>query len=105
MTKFKFDQAMSLPDIRTFLATELPEYDVTVKNSLVEYVEVKSSSFVGVWIRIKKNQVLIFGGIPSAMARAAFGPMWIPLFLRSSFNRLESEVARHIEGKYKVDRV
>ena len=78
MTKFKIEQAMSLSAIRNVLAAELPEYDVTVKHTFVEYVEVKYSSFVGVWIRMKKNQVWIFGVVPSAIARFAFGPALIP---------------------------
>ncbi|CAN5908078.1 hypothetical protein BH11BAC7_BH11BAC7_19240 [soil metagenome] len=66
----------SINAIADALRRELPQYEVEIKqNSLLgfEYVEVRKSSYSGVWVRLKNDKITWNGVVPSAAARVFLG--------------------------------
>ena len=75
------------------------KYKVSLKKNPVmgfEYIEVRKSAWVGVWVRRMKNKVTIMGCIPSTFNRAMLGGLITILILKGKMNRLEKEVGTHI---------
>ena len=75
--KLEYTTDMTFEAMKDALTTALPQYEVKIlKNPLAkfEYIEVKKSGTVGVWIRgfDKKGRVQLTNAIPSTMARAFF---------------------------------
>jgi hypothetical protein len=72
--KLKHYPEMTFDNMVQTLQKELPQYETRLlKNPLLgfQYIEVKKSGFVGVWIRIFENKqnIQLIKAIPSAMAR------------------------------------
>ncbi len=86
------------------LKEQLPQYTVKkLKNPIArfEFVEVKKSGTVGVWIRIfeKKQQVTLMNCMPSALARGLLGLVFILFFLGAQ-NKLRNEVGESIKQNF-----
>ena len=88
---------MTFDNMKAALAEELPQYEVELKkNPLLgfEYVQVKKSGFVGVWVRVfdKKNEVRLINGMPAWWARALLGGLLVIAFVWGSMQRVNREV-------------
>lgn len=84
--------------MKAALTQKFPAYEVELKKNPLarfEYIQVRKSPFVGVWIRIfpKKNRVTLIKTIPSTWARAFLGGLLTMLFAGGAQGRLRKEVA------------
>jgi hypothetical protein len=89
-------EEMSFDKITEVLTEELPQYEVSLlKNPIArfEYVQVKKTGSVGVWVRIieKKQEVLLIKAMPSALVRALFGGLLLILFVNGAQNKVRDE--------------
>lgn len=84
---------------------EHPEWQVTVKkNPLLrfEYVAVRKSALIGVWIRIfeKKGFALLIKAIPAAWVRALLGGLLLYAFTAGAQGKVLNEVSRILSEKF-----
>jgi len=89
------------------LKEKFPNYTIELKKNAIarfEYIQVRKSAYVGVWIRIfpKKNRVMLVKTIPSTMARALLGGLIAILIASSAQGKLRNEVAEVIKGEFKT---
>ena len=100
----KSQKKLSIETILAMLKDEFPEYDVKSRNSLAagEYVQVRKSAFIGVWVRIKKksNTLVVVSCVPSDWARALFFGLILYLFISSSLNQMQQEVYSFLQEKF-----
>ncbi len=87
------------------IKAELPQYETSIKkNPLMgfQYIEVKKSGTVGVWIRVfeKKNRVNLMNAIPSNMARAFFGGLLLILFVSAAQTKVRKETGAVLLKKF-----
>ena len=90
---------MNLDSIQAALAEASLPYEVSRKKNPLfkwEYLEVKKSAVVGIWIREmdKKGEVALIPCIPSALARAFFGGLIFMILFKSA----RGEVAEKLAG-------
>ena len=92
------------------LKAEFPQYVVSSKKNPIakfEYVEVRKSGTVGVWVRIldKKNEVHVVNCIPSAGARALFGGLLVLAFVWGAQSKVRKEVGPVLINKFNTKEV
>ena len=88
---------MSFEKMTKVLKEAFPQYKVTLeKNPLAkwQYVQVKKSGTVGVWIRTypKKKTALLIKAIPSSLVRALYGGLILILFVMKAQGKVQKEV-------------
>lgn len=91
------------------LMEKFPQYKVRLlKNPLMsfQYVEVKKSGTVGVWVRImdKKDQVWLISCMPSPIARALLGLIFVFFFIGAQ-KKLNVEVGTVIKETFNTSEV
>ena len=80
-----------------------PQYTITLKRNRFlgfSYIEVKKSSLIGSWIRMKNNKVSTVGCIPSLFVRIMFGGLILIAFINGKLKRLGNEVGGYLYAKY-----
>lgn len=107
--KFVLNPAITYDSLEQTLREKLPNYTIKkLKNPIArfDYVEVKKSGTVGIWIRImdKKNQVRLINCMPSAFARAMLGALFI-IFFMGAQNKLNKEVGAIIKQNYNTSEI
>jgi hypothetical protein len=83
--KITYTPEMTFEAMQDAVRSELPEYTTEIKkNPLLgfQYLEVKKSGTVGVWVRVfeKKGRVQLMNAIPSFWARLLFGGLLLIAF-------------------------
>ncbi len=91
--------------MQTALVKKLPAYQVELKKNPLarfEYIQVRKSPFVGVWVRVypKKNRITLIKTIPSTWARAFLGGLLTMLFASGAQGKLRKEVAGVLEKEF-----
>ena len=86
---------------------KFPNYIIELKKNPLagfEYIQVRKSAYVGVWIRIfpKKNRVMLIKTIPSTMARALLGGLIAMLIASGAQKKLMDEVAEVLKAEFKT---
>ena len=107
--KLQLNPGITFEALEHNLTQKLPQYTIKkLKNPIArfEYIEVKKSGTVGVWIRIieKKQQVLLINCMPSAFARAMLGLIFI-LFFIGGQNKLRKEVGEIIKQDFNTGEI
>jgi len=95
--KLNLTEEMSFEKMTEVLKKELPQYEVSLKKNPLtkwQYVEVKKSGAVGVWVRTfpKKNEAWLIKAMPSALVRGLFGGLILILFVMGAQGRVQKEV-------------
>ena len=108
--KLKLHPDMTLEAMTATLQKECPQYETALlKNPLLgfQYIEVKKSGFVGVWIRSfdKKGHITLIKAIPSAMARGFLGGLLLILIVNGAQGRVRKDVEEALKRKYNTENV
>ena len=103
--KIKFTPEMTFEAMAEAIKTELPQYETTIKkNPLMgfQYIEVKKSGTVGVWIRVfeKKGRINLMNAIPSNTVRALFGGLLLILFVSAAQTKVRKEAGAVLIQKF-----
>jgi hypothetical protein len=101
----QLNDSMNFPAMLKVLQEKLPQYKIEMKKNPVarfEYLQVRKSAYVGVWIRImsKQNKVMLIKTIPSTMHRALFGGLIAILIAYSAQKKLSQEVAEVLKTAF-----
>ena len=94
---------VSIEDMFETIKSGFPQYTVTLKkNSILRfrYIEVRKSSTIGSWIRLKDNKITVVGGIPSFFIRMMFGGLILIAFISGKLKKLCEEVGGYLQTKY-----
>ncbi|MDX2360139.1 MAG: hypothetical protein QNK23_05000 [Crocinitomicaceae bacterium] len=101
--KIKHTEEMTFEAMRDALRSELP-YPVEIKKNPMgfQYLEVKKSGTVGVWIRVfeKKGRVQLMNAIPSFMARLMLGGLLLIAFTHSAQSKVRKESGAILINKF-----
>jgi hypothetical protein len=103
----ELNDAMTFPAMLKVLKEKLPNYTIILRKNPVlgfEYIQVRKSAYVGVWIRIfpKKNQVRLIKTIPSAMARAMFGGVFAILIASPAQEKVRDQIAAVLKAEFRT---
>ena len=103
--KIKHTPEMTFEGMAQVIKTELPQYTTTLKkNPLMrfQYIEVKKSGTVGVWIRVfdKKGKVQLMNAMPSTAARAFLGGVLILMFVWGAQSKVRKETGALLIEKF-----
>ena len=103
----QLNDSINFQSMLKVLTEKLPNYKIELKKNPVarfEYIQVRKSNYVGVWIRIfpKKNRVMLIKTIPSTMHRALFGGLIAILIASSAQGKLVNEVAEVLKTEFKT---
>jgi hypothetical protein len=93
---------VTIQDLEKLLDSELPHYKIDYKKALLgnDYVQVSKSSFVGAWVKVKKdNAIVINGVIPSPWVRGLLGGLLVNAMTYSSRKKIENEIGTMLSGK------
>src|SRR5258705_11701802 len=102
----ELNDSINFQSMMKVLTEKFPNYTIVLKKNLIaEYIQVRKSTYVGLWIRIfpKKNRVMLIKTIPSTWARAFFGGLIAILIASSAQEKLRNEVADVIKGEFKTE--
>lgn len=96
---------INFDSLQATLKEKFPQYQVTKKKNPItkwEYVEVRKSAGVGVWVRIfpNKNEFWLIKCIPSTAMRALFGGLLFLAFVVGAQGKLQKEVADVLKAKF-----
>ena len=108
--KLKLHPEMTFDSMVQTLQNELPQYQTSLlKNPLLgfQYIEVKKSGFVGVWIRSfeKKGNITLMKAIPSALARGFLGGLLLILIVNGAQGRVRKDVEEVLKRKFNTENV
>jgi len=108
--RLEYTTDMTFEAMKDTLAAALPQYEVKVlKNPLAkfEYVEVKKSGTVGVWIRVfdKKGRVQLTNAIPSTAARAFLGGLLLIAFTYGAQSKVRKEAGAVLIEKFNTKEI
>ncbi len=103
--KLSLDKNMSYDSILPILQEKFPDYIIEKKKNPIakfEYIQVRKSAFVGLWVRIlpNKNAVYLMQAIPGFWARALFGGLLVLLFLQGALRKVMKEVSETLIENY-----
>ncbi len=95
--KIAHTKEMTFESMCQIIQEEYPHYKTSIKrNPLLgfQYIEVKKTGFVGIWIRIfeKKDRILLINATPSTWARAFFGGLLLIAFTYKTQSRVRKEI-------------
>ncbi len=101
----QLNDAITFETMTRVLTEKFPAYKIELKKNPIarfEYVQVRKSAYVGVWIRTfpKKNRVMLIKTIPSIWARALFGGLIAILLASSAQGKLRKEVAEVLKKEF-----
>ncbi len=107
---FKLNSGMNLAIISAELKITLPNYKIELlKNPITrfEYIQVRKSALIGVWIRIfeKKEIIKLMGCVPSPMARIIFSGLLPLLFLFPSQKKVKLDIKNVLVNKFKINEI
>jgi hypothetical protein len=103
----ELNESMNFQSMLTALKSKLPNYVIELKKNPIarfEYLQVRKSAYVGVWIRILpgKNKVVLIKTIPSTMARALLGGLIAMLIASAAQQKLVNEIAQVLMAEFKT---
>ena len=101
----ELNDSINFQSMMKVLTEKFPNYTIVLKKNLIaEYIQVRKSTYVGLWIRIfpKKNRVMLIKIIPSTMARALLGGLLAMLIASGAQQKLMNEVAEVMKGEFKT---
>ena len=101
----ELNDSINLQSMMKALTEKFPNYTIVLKKDLIaEYIQVRKSTYVGLWIRIfpKKNRVVLTKIIPSTMARALLGGLLALLIASGAQEKLMNEVAELMKAEFKT---
>ncbi len=103
----ELNDSMNFQGMLKVLQEKLPHYTIELKKNPIarfEYIQVRKSAYVGVWIRIfpKKNRVMLIKTIPSTMARALFGGLIAILIASAAQGKLMDETAEVLKAEFRT---
>ena len=101
----QLNNSITFQSMMKVLAEKLPIYKFELKKNPIarfEYIQVRKSAYVGVWIRIfpDKNKVMLIKTIPSTLARAFLGGLIAVIIASSAQERLRTEVAEVLKKEF-----
>ena len=100
--KIQPSSPVTIQELEKLLDSELPHYKIDYKKAVLgkDYVQVSKSSFVGAWVRVKKdNSVVIDGVIPSVWVRGLLGGLLVNVMTRAARNKMENEIGDMLSAK------
>ncbi len=101
----ELNDSINFQSMMKVLTEKFPNYTIVLKKNLIaEYIQVRKSTYVGLWIRIfpKKNRVMLIKIIPSTMARALLGGLLAMLIASGAQEKLMNEVAELMKAEFKT---
>ena len=102
--RFQIISNVSIEQLFEDIKSQFPEYKATLKkNPLLrfQYIELRKSATVGVWIRIRNNNNFwIAGAIPSPVIRALFGGLILYVFIVGKMKKIEKQIGGYVREKY-----
>jgi hypothetical protein len=93
---------ITIEDLEKLLDSELPHYKIDHKKALMgkDYVQVSKSSFIGAWVKLKKdNTIVVDGVIPSVWVRGLLGGLLINAMTFSKRKKMETEIGDMLSAK------
>ena len=101
------NDSISFDSMMKVLSVNFPNYTIVLKKNPVarfEYIQVRKSTYVGLWIRIfpNKNRVMLIKAIPSTMARAFLGGLIAIIIASGAQGKLMREVAEVLKKEFKT---
>ena len=102
--KLELTPEMTFEKMTEVLKEEFPQYKVRLlKNPLMrfQFIEVKKSGFVGVWVRVmKEKEVWLIKAIPSGLVRGLLGGLLLIAFLYNPQKKVQEEVAAAMKKRF-----
>ena len=101
----ELNDSIGFQSLLKVLTEKCPGYTTVLKKNPVarfEYIQVKKSAYVGLWIRIfpDKKRVVLTKTIPSTMARAFLGGLIAAVIASGAQGRLLDEIADLIKKEF-----
>jgi hypothetical protein len=103
----ELNDSINFQSMMKVLTQNFPNYSIELKKNPVarfEYIQVRRSAYVGLWIRIipNKKRVMLIKTIPSTMARAFLGGLIAMLIASGAQRKLSNEVADVLKKEFKT---